>query len=177
MSPSRIQIICAGLYASGWQTCSSKGQTVNILGFVGCRGSVAAAAASLQSCPALCNPRDGSPPGSLLPGILQARTLHTFKYTIMVTSYHTMFSHNIVYYYGIMGILPLSHFNRQGKLRSREVKSNARSHIAGRWPRWDSYPDVLDSRLRGCSPSQTERSPTKEEIGRASCRERVSPRV
>ena len=125
-------------------------------------GLAAAAAKSLQSCPTLCDPRDGSPPGSLLPGILQARTLHTFKYTIMVTSYHTMFSHNIVYYYGIMGILPLSHFNRQGKLRSREVKSNARSHIAGMWPRWDSYPDVLDSRLRGCSPSQTERSPTKE---------------
>jgi len=35
----------------------------------------AAAAASLQSCPTLCDPRDGSPPGSPVPGILQARTL------------------------------------------------------------------------------------------------------
>ena len=35
----------------------------------------AAAAKSLQSCPTLCNPRDGSPPGSPIPGILQARTL------------------------------------------------------------------------------------------------------
>ena len=35
----------------------------------------AAAAKSLQSCPTLCNPRDGSPPGCLVPGILQARTL------------------------------------------------------------------------------------------------------
>ena len=35
----------------------------------------AAASASLQSCPTLCNPRDGSPPGSSVPGILQARTL------------------------------------------------------------------------------------------------------
>ena len=35
----------------------------------------AAAAKSLQSCPTLCDPRDGSPPGSLVPGILQARTL------------------------------------------------------------------------------------------------------
>ena len=35
----------------------------------------AAAAKSLQSCPTLCNPRDGSPPGSPVPGILQARTL------------------------------------------------------------------------------------------------------
>ena len=29
----------------------------------------------LQSCPTLCNPIDGSPPGSPVPGILQARTL------------------------------------------------------------------------------------------------------
>ena len=35
----------------------------------------AAAAKSIQSCPTLCNPIDGSPPGSLVPGILQARTL------------------------------------------------------------------------------------------------------
>ena len=35
----------------------------------------AAAAKSLQSCPTLCNPRDGSPPGSANPGILQVRTL------------------------------------------------------------------------------------------------------
>ena len=35
----------------------------------------AAAAKSLQSCPTLCDPRDGSPPGSPIPGILQARTL------------------------------------------------------------------------------------------------------
>ena len=35
----------------------------------------AAAAKSLQSCPTLCNPIDGSPPGSPIPGILQARTL------------------------------------------------------------------------------------------------------
>ena len=32
-------------------------------------------AKSLQSCPTLCNPLDGSPPGSPVPGILQARTL------------------------------------------------------------------------------------------------------
>ena len=34
-----------------------------------------AAAKSLQSCPTLCDPRDGSPPGFPIPGILQARTL------------------------------------------------------------------------------------------------------
>ena len=37
--------------------------------------AAAAAAKSLQSCPTLCNPIDGSQPGSLIPGILQARTL------------------------------------------------------------------------------------------------------
>ena len=43
------------------------------------RGSLctaaAAAAVSLQSCPTLCDPTDGSPPGSPIHGILQARTL------------------------------------------------------------------------------------------------------
>ena len=38
-------------------------------------GHAATAAKSLQSCPALCNPVDGSPPGSPISGILQARTL------------------------------------------------------------------------------------------------------
>ena len=37
--------------------------------------ATAAAAKSLQSCPTLCDPIDGSPPGSADPGILQARTL------------------------------------------------------------------------------------------------------
>ena len=39
------------------------------------RCSAAAAAKSLQSCPTLCDLIDGSPPGSSVPGILQARTL------------------------------------------------------------------------------------------------------
>ena len=37
--------------------------------------AAAAAAMSLQSYPILCDPRDSSPPGSPIPGILQARTL------------------------------------------------------------------------------------------------------
>ena len=37
--------------------------------------AAAAAAKSLQSYPTLCDPIDGSPPGSTTPGILQARTL------------------------------------------------------------------------------------------------------
>ena len=39
------------------------------------RCAAAAAAKSLQLCLTLCNPIDGSPPGSPVPGILQARTL------------------------------------------------------------------------------------------------------
>ena len=38
-------------------------------------GKVKQAAKSLQSCPTLCNPIDSSPPGSAVPGILQASTL------------------------------------------------------------------------------------------------------
>ena len=38
-------------------------------------GGATATAKSLQSCPTLCHPIDGSPPGSPIPGILQARTL------------------------------------------------------------------------------------------------------
>ena len=41
----------------------------------GALGVRAAAAKSLQSCPTLCDPIDGSPPGFPVPGILQARTL------------------------------------------------------------------------------------------------------
>ena len=37
--------------------------------------AAAAAAKWLQSCPTLCDPIDGSPPGSAIPGILQARRL------------------------------------------------------------------------------------------------------
>ena len=50
---------------------SIPGQRTKILQFK----QSAAAAESLQSCPTLCDPIDGSPPGSPIPGILQARTL------------------------------------------------------------------------------------------------------
>ena len=46
-------------------------QQLNTLG----TAAAAAAAKSLQSCPTLCDPIDGSPPGSPVPGILQAGTL------------------------------------------------------------------------------------------------------
>ena len=40
-----------------------------------CREYATATAKSLQSCPTLCDPIDGNPPGSPIPGILQARIL------------------------------------------------------------------------------------------------------
>ena len=43
--------------------------------WVGVLSKTGIAAKSLQSCPTLCDPIDGSPPGSTVPGILQARTL------------------------------------------------------------------------------------------------------
>ena len=45
------------------------------LTLIAAAAAAAAAAKSLQSCPTLCDPIDGSPPGSPVPGILQARTL------------------------------------------------------------------------------------------------------
>ena len=58
-------------------TLPTKVRLVNTMVFpvvmYGC--DAATAAKSLQSCPTLCDPIDSSPPGSLIPGILQARTL------------------------------------------------------------------------------------------------------
>ena len=56
--------------------CSPSGSVVkNLPANAGDTGAAAAAAKSLQSCPTLCDPIDGSPSGSSVPGILQARTL------------------------------------------------------------------------------------------------------
>ena len=49
--------------------CYLKHHNIVIIGYA------AAAAKSLQSCPTLCDPTDSSPPGSPVPGFLQARTL------------------------------------------------------------------------------------------------------
>ena len=45
--------------------------------------AAATAAKSLQSCPTLCDPIDGSPPGSPVPGILQARTLEWVSHFLL----------------------------------------------------------------------------------------------
>ena len=49
--------------------------------------AAAEAAKLLQSCPTLCDPIDGSPPGSTVPGILQARTLDWVQIILQSYSY------------------------------------------------------------------------------------------
>ena len=52
-----------------------KAPFVTVLELSSPAAAAAAAAKLLQSCPTLCNPIDSNPPGSPIPGILQARTL------------------------------------------------------------------------------------------------------
>ena len=52
-----------------------------------------AAAKSLQSCPTLCYPIDGSPLGSPIPGILQARTLEWFRISLVPIKLDPEFYH------------------------------------------------------------------------------------
>ena len=63
--------LCAVLFISSFNISFIKLRVVKE--FV--HDHMAAAAKSLQSCPTLWDPIDGSPPGSPIPGILQARTL------------------------------------------------------------------------------------------------------
>ena len=57
--------------------------------------AAAAPAKSLQSCPTLCDPRDGSPPGSPVPGILQARTLEWVAISFPVVPNLTVFGDRV----------------------------------------------------------------------------------
>ena len=66
--------VTAGLSEVEWATANEVPVT-SILKRNRKKSHAAAAAKSLQSCPTLCDPIDGSPPGSPVPGILQARTL------------------------------------------------------------------------------------------------------
>ena len=65
-SRDRTCVSCISCTAGGFFTAEPPGKP---------HIHTAAAAESLQSCPTLCDPIDGSPPGCLVPGILQARTL------------------------------------------------------------------------------------------------------
>ena len=69
---------------------------LDLLAVQGTLKSLLTAAKSLQSCPTLCDPIDGSPPGSPVPGILQARTLEwgaiSFSKCMKVKSESEVFS-------------------------------------------------------------------------------------
>ena len=72
---THIVEIVTGIYVQ--KTITQNQPEVYFTGLLNCtlhRVAAAAAAKSLQSCPTLCDPIDGSPPGSTIPGILQART-------------------------------------------------------------------------------------------------------
>ena len=62
------------LFASGGQRIGTLA-SASVLPVNMTNAAAAAAVKSLQSCPTLCDSIDGSPPGSPVPGILQARTL------------------------------------------------------------------------------------------------------
>ena len=61
-------ILCSDKKGKGPQAQLSPSRVLDL-------ATATAAAKSLQSCPTLCDPTDGSPPDSAIPGILQARTL------------------------------------------------------------------------------------------------------
>ena len=63
------------LFFSLWFCDSSQYGYIFLPDHIENAAAAAAAAKSLQSCTTLCDPIDGSPPGSPIPGILQARTL------------------------------------------------------------------------------------------------------
>ena len=55
--------------------------------------AAAAAAKSLQSCPTLCDPIDGSPPGPAVLGILQARTLEWVAISLVFLKHLICYTH------------------------------------------------------------------------------------
>ena len=92
--------------SSWFKYCWSLAWRILSINLLGC----AAAAKSLQSCPGLCDPIDGSPPGFPVPGILQARILEwvaiyiageTIPFTHWFTSF-TWLKKKIFEIYGFM---------------------------------------------------------------------------
>ena len=73
LDPLLVLLALQGRWVFGSLFCNLRPEFAPYSFFVFCCS--ATAAKSLQSCPTLCDPIDGSPPGSPVPGILQARTL------------------------------------------------------------------------------------------------------
>ena len=66
----QVDVLCARYHPLCWKYGRKQNESCIVVWT-----AAAAAAKSLQSCPTLCNPIDGGPPGSPIPGILQARIL------------------------------------------------------------------------------------------------------
>ena len=104
--------------------CSPEATTTLLVSY-----AAAAAAKSLQSCPALCDPIDGSPPGSPVPGILtpiqnkkfkvwrkkrnqQTVSKVTVPFSISASSEWEFLLPHIIKAFSIVSVLDFGHFNR-----------------------------------------------------------------
>ena len=100
-SEGQGSLVCCSL--QGWKMSYTTQQLnnnnpINTIGYIELYYAAAAAAKSLQSCPTLCDPIDGSPPDSAILGILQARTLQwvaiSFSRTVLQQVYNTFHTTN-----------------------------------------------------------------------------------
>ena len=73
--------------------------------------AAAAAAKLLQSCPTLCDPIDGSPPGSHIPGILQARTLEWVAISFLLPFIIRIISFSSKVYFYVWKVVDVSTWN------------------------------------------------------------------
>ena len=78
----------------------------------------AAAAKSLQSCPTLCDPIDGSLPGSSVPGILQARVLEWVAIDFSATNTNNLLSAKCC-----AGLSSTPSYSRDGYTQSRQIEA------------------------------------------------------
>ena len=107
--------------------------------------AAAAAAKSLQSCPTLCDPIDGSPPASPIAGILQARTLEWLAIPFSITV-----SLNFLKLMSIESIMPSNYFILCCPLLPPSVFPSisvfsSESVLCIRWPKYWSFSFSINS--------------------------------
>ena len=107
--------------------------------------AAAAAAKSLQSCPTLCDPIDGSPPASPIAGILQARTLEWLAIPLSITV-----SLNFLKLMSIESIMPSNYFILCCPLLPPSVFPSisvfsSESVLCIRWPKYWSFSFSINS--------------------------------
>ena len=104
---------------------------------------MAAAAKSHQSCPTLCDPTDGSPPGSLIPGILKPRVLEWVAIAFFVGFPGDSVVKNLPPNAGDMGLIPgLGRFFRGGNGNQLQYSCLGNPMDRGAWQatvaEWDT---------------------------------------